>query len=358
MTEVLARKQSAPARVTRTQTEYSKILATVRDAGLMGRRYGYYAVKVVLLLAALGAVGVGFVVAGDSWAQVAVAAALGVVLTQMMFLSHDAAHRQVFRSGPANEWMALLLGTAVGGVSLGWWNSKHTRHHSAPNQIGKDPDIDASVVHFYPADVPPRSWVGQFLHSRQGWWFFPLLVVEAINLHVQSLGSLLTGATTHRRGLELVLLLGRFVGYVAILFTFLPPGIAAAFLAVQLAVTGLYLGSVFAASHIGMPVVDRHVRVDFFRRQVVMSRNVRGGRVASVLMGGLNYQIEHHLFPSMPRPNLARAQLLVRPYCVLEGVEYSEVAIHRAWAIVARHLNRTGLRGRNPYLCPVAGALR
>ena len=44
--------------------------------------------------------------------------------------------------------------------------------------------------------------------------------------------------------------------------------------------------------------------------------NITGGRFTDFMLGGLNYQIEHHLFPSMPRPNLRRVQGLVRDFCV------------------------------------------
>jgi fatty acid desaturase len=124
----------------RPVSDYSQLLQSVQAAGLFRRRYGYYAVKLTVLAAALVGVGVGIIVAGDSWVQLGVAAVLGVVLTQVMFTSHDAAHRQIFRSHRANEITALLMGTLVGGVSLAWWNTKHNKHHAAPNQIGKDPD--------------------------------------------------------------------------------------------------------------------------------------------------------------------------------------------------------------------------
>jgi fatty acid desaturase len=68
---------------------------------------------------------------------------------------------------------------------------------------------------------------------------------------------------------------------------------------VQLAVFGLYMGASFAPNHIGMPLVSPKLRLDFLRRQVLMSRNISGGPLISVFMGGLNYQIEHHLFPPM-----------------------------------------------------------
>jgi fatty acid desaturase len=302
-------------------------------------------------------VGVAFAFIGDSWAQIAIAVALAIVLTQIVFYSHDAAHRQIFQSKRANEIAALLLGTFVGGISLSWWNNKHNRHHAAPNQIGKDPDIAPSVVHFYPAATPPKSRVARFLHERQGWWFFPLLVVEALNLHAQSVQALAARRGTKRRWTELAMLAVRLGGYPAALFIVLSPGVAGTFLGVQLAVTGLYLGAAFASTHVGMPVVPHDARIDFLQRQVLMSRNVSGGRVASFAMGGLNYQIEHHLFPSMGRPDLFHARRIVVDYCARHQVDYQEVNILQAWAIVVRYLNKVGLAARS-FHCAMATSLR
>ena len=347
-----------PARPARPASDYSQVLATVQSMGLLRRRYGYYAVKLGLLGLALAGVWVGFAFLGNSWIQLAVAVALAVVLTQIIFISHDAAHRQIFAGNRANELTALVLGTLVSGVSLAWWNNKHNKHHGAPNQVGKDPDIDASVVHFFPTGNPPRNRILRFLHERQGWWFFPLLLVEALNLHVQSAVALVARRGTKRRAAEIVMMAVRWAAYPAILFVFLSPGKAAAFLGVQLAFTGLYLGSAFAASHIGMPILAPQARVDFLRRQVLLSRNIAGGRAASFAMGGLNYQIEHHLFPSMPRPSLHKVRPVVQAFCREHQISYSEVTIFRAWAIVAGYLNRVGLAGRDPFRCPLVTELR
>ena len=75
-------------------------------------------------------------------------------------------------------------------------------------------------------------------------------------------------------------------------------------------------------------------------------------------MGGLNYQIEHHLFPSMPRPHLARTRKLVREHCRTHDVGYTETTLAQAWAIVARHMNQVGLAARDSFQCPAAGQLR
>ena len=101
-----------------------------------------------------------------------------------------------------------------------------------------------------------------------------------------------------------------------------------------------------------MPLVSAKLKLDFLRRQVLMSRNISGGSLISVFMGGLNYQIEHHLFPSMARPYLRKAQPLVSAYCAAQGVPYTRTTLWQSYRIVIGYLNSVGLRGKDPFLCP------
>ncbi len=343
----------------REPTAYSELSRQVQALGLMDRRPGYYAVKACLLAGALVVLGVIAVRLGDSWLQLLVAAAFGLVLTRIGFFGHDAAHRQVFRSGPANDWLALLLANSVSGLSSSWWARKHTRHHAAPNQEGRDPDIAAGALAFTSeAATSRRSQLTAWLTTKQGWFFFPLLLLEGLNLHLQSLRVLLVREPVKRRWLELSLLVVRHCTVLVALAWLLPPGKVAAFVGVQLAVFGFYLGCSFAPNHTGMPVVPAGARPDFMQRQVLASRNVRGGRLVTFLMGGLNYQIEHHLFPSMPRPNLRRAQAVVQPFCDAQNVPYAEVGPLAAYKIVVGHLNQVGLRARETFQCPLVSAYR
>ena len=94
-------------------------------------------------------------------------------------------------------------------------------------------------------------------------------------------------------------------------------------------------------------------KLDFFSKQVRTSRNIAGGWWATWLMGGLNYQVEHHLFPNMPRPHLARARLIVKRQCEHLEVPYTEVSLWRSYAIVIAYLNRVGLAARDPFECPM-----
>ena len=81
-----------------------------------------------------------------------------------------------------------------------------------------------------------------------------------------------------------------------------------------------------------MPIVPADSQVDFVRRQVVMSRNISGGPVVRFFMGGLENQVEHHLFPMMARPNLKRAQQIVREHCQQHGIPYTETTLRQSYA--------------------------
>jgi fatty acid desaturase len=340
-------------------SSYSALTRRVQDAGLMRRRYAYYWVRIVALVGAFVAVWCVVALLGDTWFQVAVAGVLGAVSAQFGFLGHDAAHRQVFASHRWNEWAARILAGGFAGLSYGWWVAKHNRHHAAPNQVGKDPDIGSGALAFTPAQVAARRGAAGWLTRRQGWLFFPLLTLEALNLHVQSVRTVLDrSATVRRRRVEAALVCGRLGGYLAAVFVLLPPGKAVAFIAVQLAVFGVLLGSAFAPNHKGMPIVPATMKLDFLHRQVLTSRNIRGGPLTDFAMGGLNYQVEHHLFPSMPRPNLRRAQPLVRAHCAEHGIAYTETGLWRSYGAVIGYLNNVGLRARDPFQCPLVSSYR
>ena len=76
-------------------------------------------------------------------------------MTQIAFLGHDAAHRQMFKSGRWNDWVSLIIANLLVGISYGWWQSKHTRHHANPNKEGADPDIALTGDRDDPGDGHP-----------------------------------------------------------------------------------------------------------------------------------------------------------------------------------------------------------
>ena len=337
---------------------YTDLAQTVRELGLLRRRHRYYFIRIGLVIAAFAGVWVGVGLLGDSWLQLLMAGALALVLTQVAFLSHDSAHRQIFQSAAWNDWTARILAGGLVGISAGWWRTKHSKHHQAPNQVDRDPDIGTGVLAFTPESVEKRTGLRGWLTRRQGWLFFPLLTLEGLSLYVASVRHLLRRSATSVERIEAAIVLTRIGGYLAVLLILLPIGKASAFLGLQLALFGICLGAAFAPNHKGMPLVPASMKLDFLRRQVLMSRNIRGGVLTDFAMGGLNYQIEHHLFPSMPRPTLKRVRPIVRDYCELHGVKYTEVGPFTSYKIVVGYLNNVGLRARDPFQCPLVELYR
>ena len=185
-----------------------------------------------------------------------------------------------------------------------------------------DPDVARNVIAWNADQASMQRGVLRFVSRHQAGMFFPFLLFEAVNLHVGSVRSLLV--EPRRRKVELVLLAAHVVIVGTVLLTVMSPLLALTFVVVHQALLGLYLGCSFAPNHKGMPLADTGAGWDFLRRQVLTSRNVTGGRLVTVTLGGLNYQIEHHLFPSMPSCHLPRARPLVRSFCAEQGLPYTE----------------------------------
>jgi fatty acid desaturase len=363
MTSTLSPPASAngpePSRNARAVSSFTALTRRVHDLGLMRRMYGYYWAKLVAAVLILAAWVFAFVWIGDSWWQLVNAGVFAILMAQLGFLGHDAAHRQIFKSGRWNDWTSMIIANLFVGISYGWWRNKHNRHHANPNKVGADPDIDLGAIALTPEQATrQRGRLMTWLVAHQGWYFFPILMLEGLSLHSEGIRRAFSRGPVERRWVEFTLLTIRLGGFVALVFSVLPPGKAVVFLAVELAVFGFYLGSAFAPNHIGMPLVSPRLKLDFLRRQVLMSRNVSGGRFIAILMGGLNYQIEHHLFPSMARPYLRKAQPLVAAYCAAEGVPYTQLTLWQSYRVIIRYLNDVGLRHKDPFLCPLVAQRR
>jgi fatty acid desaturase len=355
MSEIIT---TGPRPGTSGTSSYTALLARIKDEGLLGRRTGWYWGLIVVLIVLLALAGAAFTVLGDSWWQLVVAGVLGLLFTQFAFLAHEAAHRQVFASHTWNDRAARYGGTLLTGISYAWWTSKHTRHHANPNTVGKDPDISFDAISFRPEDAASRTGFLRVLVRVQGWAFFPMLLIEGVNLHWQSIRTYTSRGPVKGRWSEASVFAVRFVLYLGVVFWFLPLGMAFAFLGVQLAVFGFFMGVAFAPNHKGMPIIEPGRRVDFFSRQVLTSRDITGGRWVEYFMGGLNHQVEHHLFPNMARPNLRAARVIVRDYCKTQGVPFTETSLVQSYAIVVRYLNEVGLAAADPFACPMVERLR
>lgn len=352
----------------KSTTHFHEVLAQVRDAGLLAKKPSYYVLRLVVLsIAAAGFWALGGYLGtltqeNKLWLIAAffLVAVLGVVSAQYGFIAHEASHRQVFRNNKVNDWVGLFLANLFAGLSYGFWLRKHNKHHQRPNQIGEDPDIAIRVLSFTTESKESKKGIERWVSDRQGYLFPLLLLFTGFDLLVDSFAGLVRkDRKLSIRLLEFSLMMIRqLTPYVVFAILFGPLwGLALWF--VMMMAFGFFMGAAFAPNHKGMPLVPKEAKLDFFSRQVLTSRNIRGSWLKDNLMGGLNYQVEHHLFPSMARPHLKKAHEIVAEYCRKNNVTLVEMNLLASYGVIMRHLNKVGLSNNSdPFVCPMVAELR
>lgn len=335
-----------PLRATRPVDDYVELKRRIISAGLMRPQPVYYWMKSVVALATVGAAVMVAVLVRNPAVLMLDAVLLGIATTQVALLAHDVGHKQGYRSRGMNLFGRILWGNLLLGVSYTWWNTKHNQHHATPNHIDEDPDIQFPMLVFSAEQIATRRrWLRPVI-AIQAYLFVFLLPFQAFAMRMNSVGHLINGRARNRvlQGSMMAL---HVVLYLALLIQFGSWPLAIAFALVHHVSWGLYNSSVFASNHKGMTIIRRGERLGFLREQVLTSRNVDGHRVTDFWYGGLNYQIEHHLFPTMPRNRLAEAQPIIRAYCTEKGIAYYSTGLFRSYREILAHLHResASLRG-------------
>jgi len=143
---------------TKSITNFNEVLTRVRDAGLLKKQPSFYIIRLAVISALASGLWTAGVFVGQAFNQnqvwilagFGVAGLLGILSAQYGFIAHEAAHRQIFRSNKANDWLGLILANLFAGLSYGFWMKKHNQHHKVPNQIDADPDIAIRILSFTP----------------------------------------------------------------------------------------------------------------------------------------------------------------------------------------------------------------
>jgi fatty acid desaturase len=321
-------------------SDFATLKRRIKEAGLLDRQTAFYLRSILAKTVALAASLAVFVVfRTDPPVLVAGAIALAVVFGQLGFQLHDAGHHQMFESNRWNVVVGLITGNLLLGISYGWWVDKHNRHHANPNHVEMDPDIGPGVISYSEEQALASSGIRRVVAKRQAALFFPLLLGLGWAMHWKGFTFLWRERSRYRR-LEVTLIALHVVLFLGFFIALLGPWWGLAIVVIQQSAAGFYLASVFAPNHKGMPQVAG--KLDFLRRQVLTSRNVRPGRLTDVWYGALNYQIEHHLFPTMSRNRVARAHGIVRQFCDERGIPYVETSILESYREILAFLHEVG----------------
>ena len=320
------------------EEDYIALKRIVTERGLLERQYGYYAFKITLTLAIVGASVAILIMADALWIHLLNAVFMAFAFGQLGLLAHDAGHRQIFRSGVKNDAVMLLVGILIG-LDRSWWMDKHNRHHSSPNNVDTDFDVNLPIIAFTEEQSLSKTGIARWIVRYQAILFFPLLLVEAYSIRADSGQYILRGKNVKYLALEALLVFGHLPVYFYLVFWHIGGMDGLYFFLLHQGLLGVYLGSIFATNHKGMLMVDKNTKLDFFRSQVLTTRNVTGSVVNDFVYGGLNYQIEHHLFPNMPRNKFKEAQGVIRDFCNSRSVEFYETGVIRSYREILGYLH-------------------
>ena len=322
--------------------QYAALKHLIKQRGLLDRQPAYYAGKFAFTLGLLALSLTLLLILENPWLQLLNAAYLAFVFVQVGLLAHDCGHRQFsFRTSWKNDWLTIVLGNLLIGISRQWWIDKHNEHHGHPNQMDADPDIEIPLLAFEEEQALAKRGVARFVVKYQAILIIPLSLLQAFSLHRSSIRFLVEKKA--KSTLAEALTLGtHFAVYFGLVFSVLEPLQAVLFIAVHRGLFGMYMVSIFAPNHKAMPVLERESQLDFLHRQVLTSRNVVAHPITDFWYGGLNYQIEHHLFPRLPRNKLREVQPIVRDFCREHSIAYHETSVLQSYREILQHLHEVG----------------
>lgn len=319
------------------QDDYRDLRQELEGLGLFKPRRQHYFLT-LFWIAAFTAAGLWFLLGMTSiWAHLFAGVLLATAATQVAFICHDLGHNQLFHSRKVNEFIGVFLANVVTGLSFKAWVKKHSMHHTHTNEIDVDPDLEIPTIAFSAEQARAASaWAKPFI-ALQHILFFPMLTLALQSVRMSGIAELVE-KLDGRRALEIAL-----IGVHVVLLTW---AIVSAVgwahglgvLAVHQGFSGLYLGLSFATNHKAMPLLEDGKMHNFVYRQLITTRNLKANLFVEWLFGGLGSQIEHHLFPTMPRHNLHLARATVSRFCKERGLPYYETGFYRGFAEIISHL--------------------
>jgi len=340
---------------------YRSLRAKLVSMGMFKASLVYYAYKCSSNLLLLGAAAY-LAIAYDSFIVNMIGAViLGLFWQQCGWLAHDFLHHQVFKNRVANDFMGLIVGNVCQGFSVQWWKSKHNAHHAVPNLhasvVGAcdgDPDIDTMPMLAWSlkmAESAKKSDFGRFMIKYQAFLYFPLLLFARMSWAHQSWVFCFGGWGSHSVAAadidkkKMSYPIGEKIGLVLhytwlfSILSYMPVLNAIAFFLVAQTSCGLFLATVFGLGHNGMSVYPANERPDFWKLQVTTTRNVTSNAFVDWFCGGLQYQVDHHLFPMIPRHNLPKVHVLVESFCKEHNLHYHEADMLTGTMEVLNHLS-------------------
>ncbi|XP_020701029.1 delta(8)-fatty-acid desaturase 2-like [Dendrobium catenatum] len=339
--------------------DYQLLISDFTKLGLFEQK-GHVILVTLCIIFALFSIAVFFVIGTTSLcAHVAAGILIGFIWTQSGWVAHDTGHATVMLTPWLNRITQLLCGNCLTGVSIGWWKRTHNAHHVACNSLDFDPDLQHIPIfaisskffntltsYFYERKMRYDT-IAKTLISHQHWTFYPVMCFARLNLFAQSIVLLLWNKNVPNRFQEILGVMVFWVWY-SYLVSFLPNyGERLLFVGACFVVTGIQ-HVLFCLSHFSTRVyVGQPQGNEWCKVQATGSLNIRCFPWMDWFYGGIQFQVEHHLFPRLPRCHLRRIAPLVRELCKKHKLQYPSIGFCEANRRTLATLKDIALQARN-----------
>lgn len=272
---------------------------------------------------------------GPWWFLLVPASAMAMLT--MGYLGHDAGHYALSRRRWINAFWGHFTMSLMCGINFVNWRTMHNRHHVHCQEVEGDPDMQFGLLFsVYPNSPSWRKPLGRLFLRIQKWLFWPLSSLHWLSMRTDAVRALIQQPKETR--------IDRFVLPLHVILWLVLPGLVfgwghaiAAYLAMS-CLSSLMTASVFTPNHIGMRRIASHEKVSYLEQQITTSRNIGNPAVLDFYYGGLNSQIEHHLFPRVAHNRYRAMRPFVKAFCEKRGFKYQQTGLFEALASVSRHL--------------------
>ena len=263
------------------------------------------------------------------------AVSLGMFWQQSMFIGHDAGHCAVTHNRKYDIVIGWLIGNMCNGIGISWWSSTHNVHHCAVNSLECDPDIQHmpilavtrkyfdSVYSLYHERQLKFDWLAKKFVSVQHYTFYPIMAVARVNLYAQTLIHCATAKMSkERRVIEFATLVFYFAWYLTLLSKLPTIGEKWAFFFLSHAIGGI-IHIQICLSHFSRDVFDGVPKNnEWIEMQLSGTMDIECPKYLDWFHGGLQFQVEHHLCPRLPRHKLRDFRdEVIKPYMKKNGLK-------------------------------------
>ena len=316
--------------------EYVKLKNSIEQEGILNRSYFYYSLLACcdLLIFALSIIVV--FISTNIWLIVIFSAMVGFFAVRMGGLMHDAGHQAIFRSEKNNDIAGYIFGT-LATIAFAGWKSSHSAHHANPNQEDEDPNVELPILSFNVERYQSKKGLSKLLRKYQMYLYYPLLISVGFGMRIADIFYFKSSFKLPKLWQLEIFLIAFFCIYFLPFLVF-PFTKAVVVVIVSNIVTGIYFSTIFAPNHKGMYEPKKGERLSFIKHQIITSRNINSNPITDYVFMGLNYQIEHHLFPMCPRNKLKYITPHVAKVCDNQKLEFTKVSFIRSNLIILESL--------------------